>query len=49
MERIIEFLIPADFKPTIKWVPQEERGRLVVFPSNLREALYVQNYTIFHR
>ncbi len=37
MARIIEFHIPADFKPQMKWVPQEERGRLVVFPSNLKK------------
>jgi hypothetical protein len=36
MARIIEFHIPADFKPKIKWVPQEEQGRLLVFPSNLK-------------
>jgi len=37
MARIIEFHIPADFKPQMKLVPQEERGRLVVFPSNLKK------------
>ena len=37
MARIIEFHIPADFKSQMKWVPQEERGRLVVFPSNLKK------------
>jgi len=25
MARIIEFHIPPDFRPQIKWVPQEER------------------------
>ena len=35
MARIIEFHIPADFKPILNSVPQGERGRLVVFPSNL--------------
>jgi len=37
MARIIEFHIPTDFRPKIKWVPQEERGRLVVFLSNLKK------------
>jgi hypothetical protein len=37
MARIIEFHIPADFRPKIKWVPQEERGRLVEFPSDLKK------------
>jgi hypothetical protein len=35
MARIIEFHIPANFEPKVKWVSQEERGRLVVLPSNL--------------
>jgi hypothetical protein len=37
MARIIEFHIPADFKPKITWVSQEDRGRLVVFPSDLKK------------
>jgi len=37
MARVIEFYIPADFKPKIKCVPQKERGSLVVFPSNLKK------------
>jgi hypothetical protein len=37
MARIIEFHIPADFKPKIKCVPQEEQGRLVIFPSDLKK------------
>jgi hypothetical protein len=37
MAQIIEFHLPADFKPKIKWVPPEERGRLVVFPRNLKK------------
>ena len=32
MARIIEFHIPAGFNPKIRWVPQQERGALVVFP-----------------
>jgi hypothetical protein len=38
MARMTEFHIPADFKPKIKWVPEGERGRLVVFPSNLKKS-----------
>lgn len=38
MARIIEFHIPVDLKPKIKWVPWEERGRLVVIPSNLKKG-----------
>ena len=36
MARIVEFYIPADFKPQIKRVPQDEQGGLLVFPSNLK-------------
>jgi hypothetical protein len=38
MARIIEFHIPSDFKPKVKGVPQVERGRLVVFPDNLKKT-----------
>jgi hypothetical protein len=46
MARIVEIYIPADFKPKVKCVPQDEQGRLFVFPTNLerpaldRSALY---------
>jgi hypothetical protein len=38
MARIIEFHIPANFKPKIKWMPPEERGRLVLFPGKLKRS-----------
>jgi hypothetical protein len=37
MARIVEFYIPVNFKPKINCVPQDEQGRLVVFPSNLEK------------
>jgi hypothetical protein len=37
LARIIEFHIPSDFKPKVKEVPQVERGRLVVFPDDLKK------------
>jgi hypothetical protein len=37
MARVIEFHVPTDFKPKVKWAPHEERGRLVIFPSNLKK------------
>lgn len=46
MARIIEFHKPADFKPTIKWVPQEEQGKLVVFPSNLKRPIEIGQFSI---
>jgi hypothetical protein len=36
MARIVEFYIPTNFKPQIKCVPQDEQGRIVIFPSNLK-------------
>ena len=38
MARIIEFHIPAAFRPKTKRVPQVQRGRLLVFPGNLRKS-----------
>lgn len=32
MARIIEFHIPDGFTPKTKWVPEQERGRVLVFP-----------------
>ena len=38
MARIIEFHTHEGFKPTMKWVPQEDRGALVVFSPNLTKS-----------
>jgi hypothetical protein len=46
MARISEFHIPADFKPIIKCVPQGERGRLVVFLSNLKSRREIGPFSI---
>jgi hypothetical protein len=45
MARIVEFYIPADFKPQIKCV-QDDRGRLVVFPSNLKNQSEIGQFSI---
>jgi hypothetical protein len=29
MAQVIEFYIPACFKPKVKWVPQEQRGKVI--------------------
>ena len=33
MARVIEFYIPQNFKPTARWVPFDQRGKVVEFPS----------------
>ena len=32
MAQVIEFYIPARFKPKVKWIPAEQRGKLSRFP-----------------
>ena len=38
MAHVIEFYMPARFKPKVKWVPQEQRGKVITFPSELKES-----------
>jgi hypothetical protein len=38
MAQVIEFYIHARFKPRVKWVPQEQRGKVVEFPSELKQS-----------
>jgi hypothetical protein len=38
MAQVIEFYIPARFKPKVKWVPQEQRGKLIAFPVDLKKS-----------
>jgi hypothetical protein len=32
MAKVIEFYIPARFRKVVKWVPQQQRGRVLEFP-----------------
>ena len=32
MTKVIEFYVPAHFRKVVKWVPQQQRGRVVEFP-----------------
>jgi hypothetical protein len=41
MAPVIEFYIPARFKPMVKWVPQEQRGKVIAFPSDLKKSVQV--------
>jgi hypothetical protein len=38
MAKVIEFYIPARFKPKLKWVPEQQRGKVLVFPADLRKS-----------
>jgi hypothetical protein len=38
MAHVIEFYIPARFEPKVKWVPQEQCGKVIAFPSDLKES-----------
>jgi len=29
MAHVIEFYVPACFKPKVKWVPREQRGKVI--------------------
>jgi hypothetical protein len=46
MARLIEFHIPADFEPRIKWMPQKELGRLVAFPTNPKSRCEIGQFSI---
>ena len=32
MAKVIEFYIPSRFRKVVKWVPQQQRGRVLEFP-----------------
>jgi hypothetical protein len=32
MAHVIEFYIPVRFRKAVKWVPQQQRGRVLEFP-----------------
>ena len=38
MAHVIEFYIPAGFKPKVKWVPQQQRGKVIAFSSDLKKS-----------
>jgi hypothetical protein len=38
MAPVIEFYIPARFKPKVKWVPQEQRGKSYCVPVRLEKV-----------
>ncbi len=38
MAQVIEFYIPARFKPKVKWVPPQQRGKILAFPTDLKKS-----------
>ena len=38
MAQVIEFYIPSRFKPKVKWVPMEQRGKIIAFPTDLKRS-----------
>lgn len=38
MAQVIEFYIPTRFKQKVKWIPQEQRGQIIAFPSDLKKS-----------
>jgi hypothetical protein len=38
MAQVIEFYIPSRFKPSVKWIPTERRGRVLAFPSAIKKS-----------
>jgi hypothetical protein len=38
MAQVIEFYIPTRFKPKVKWVPPEQRGKILAFPADLKKS-----------
>ena len=38
MAKIIEFYIPQSFRTVSKWVPPDERGKVLAFPLAVRKS-----------
>jgi len=38
MAQVIEFYIPSRFHKRVKWVPPTQRGKLLQFPTELKQT-----------
>jgi hypothetical protein len=38
MAQVIEFYIPERFKVKVKWLPAEQRGKIITFPTDLKKS-----------
>jgi hypothetical protein len=36
--KVIEFYIPNNFRKTVKWIPSEQRGKIIEFPSQIKKS-----------
>ena len=36
MAQVIEFYIPDSFRRKVKWLPAERRGKIIEFPSGVK-------------
>ena len=38
MAKVIEFYIPAGFQRKSKWLPEEQRGKVIEFPAEIKKS-----------
>jgi hypothetical protein len=38
MAKVIEFHIPSRFHKLVKWIPREQRGKVLEFPAEVRKS-----------
>ena len=38
MAQVIEFYIPSRFKTKVKWIPLEQRGKVIEFPIDFKKS-----------
>ncbi len=38
MARILEFRVPDNYSKPVKWVPAEDRGKIIEFPSQQKKS-----------
>jgi hypothetical protein len=38
MAKVIEFYVPVRFRRVVKWVPQQQRGRVLEFPAEQKRT-----------
>jgi len=38
MARVIEFYIPDRFRKKVRWVPLEQRGKVLEFPAEIKKS-----------
>jgi hypothetical protein len=48
MAKVIEFYIPSRFQRRVTWVPQQERGKLIEFPSQMADNTPQPHHPLRH-